>query len=91
MFETWHQFKICGPLEEGEILTWAFFGQRHDGAVFWSALSVAKHQDFWSRFAIVADRFDKCFSYRQAPESAFVPFKEVGPLLKGEDGYWHFK
>src|SRR5208337_3941120 len=38
MLDSWHQFKICGPLKPASrgCLTWVLFGQRHDGAVFWN-------------------------------------------------------
>jgi hypothetical protein len=92
MLDAWHNFKICGPLENrnGEV-AWAFFGQRHDGAVFWSALTVCSHHDFWARVANVFQKFEQDFSHAIAPRTSYVPFKDVGVWFKDEDGDWHFK
>lgn len=92
MLYSWRNFKISGPLETGDgTLTWVLFGERYDGAIFWSALSVLTHQDFWSRVALVFNTFEKCFSNRQAPSSAYVPFKTVGVWFRDEEGGWYFR
>jgi hypothetical protein len=94
MLEAWHNFKICGPVrEDADGLTWVVFGQRHDGAVFWRILSVARHQDFWQRIGFVFEMFDTVHSHATAPAESFASFKDVGVWFENPEnkGEWFFK
>lgn len=94
MLEAWKNFKICGPVMDDEDgVEWVVFGQRQDGAVFWRTLFVARHQDFWSRIALVFERFDAMHAHQGAPEKSYVPFEEVGVWFDStkRNGEWRFK
>lgn len=109
MLDAWHEFKICGPIEidhkkagyDYREVVWVIFGQRHDGAVFWSTVSILGDERtdfgsdfaevFWVKAGIIFQRFEERFSHEEASEKSYVAFKDVGIWFKDEDGHWYFK